>query len=1533
MRKKRIKKIINRQQIGIIVSLLLLVTSMAVVVGISDERSSSFSIMSEEIEPIQITVQTIDDVTRISYHISSFTQETVMINGEEYKRIALSDESNILKKGFPDLPNICRSVIIPDDKLMKIRILDSNYVEYNNIDVAPSKGNLPRTTDPNEVPYEFEDFYQTDSPFPKLLAELSEPYILRNYRGIVVKVNPFRYNPVQKTLRFFTDITLEVFPDGFDNNNCIYRDESPSSIDVDFLSIYSHHFMNFASGDRYDLVPEQGNMLVICYHTFAEEMQPFVDWKNTKGIPTEMALVPNDIDQTASAIDTYIENYYFDNGLTFVLLVGDIAQIPSMDSPYSSHASDPSYAYIVGSDNYQDIFVGRFSAQNEDQVITQVERSVEYEKYPEIGANWYDKGAGTASAEGGPGLGDDDEYDWEHIRNLRNLLLGFTYSYVDEFYSGSQGEDDAPGEPETSAVLSSLNEGRSIFNHCGHGAWDGIGWSSMPGWYILHSDDIDTLTNDNKLPYVVLVACNPGEFENFDSCFAETWMRATNNGEPTGAIGVFASTQSQSWAPPMEAQDEIIDLLVSSTYNTMGGLSYSGTMSMMDDYGSGCYDETDTWTLFGDPSLQLRTQTPIPLTVNHDTVIFEGSLTYELDVPGVEGALCAISVDNQLLGYGYTDASGHATISFLEPVTDVEAVTLVVTSFNYDTYITSLDLVSKRQPAEFERMQGVLIRYPFGISYQIIAEMAEDAQVVTIVTGPAEENTVRSLYESNGVNLDNCIFLYAPTDSYWTRDYGPWFVYDVEGNQTVIDFEYNRPRPLDNAIPAAFAAEYGLLYQYMDIVHSGGNYMTDGQSISVSTDLVDTENPGLTIDDIQDLAADYLGIRTYHIIPDALGEYIEHIDCWAKFLSPESILILEVPPGHDQYDELEGAVDYFESQITCYGTPYDIVRIYAPNGEPYTNSLILNDKVLVPITGSAWDDDAISTYQTAMPGYEVLGFTGSWEITDALHCRAKGIPDQYMLYIDHTPLQNGFPSNEGFSVQARIQDFSGTGLIPESIQVVWKVDDGGWNSVQMDPLGNDRYHAFIPPAPSGSTVYYYIHAEDYSERSENHPFIGAPGAHSFDVTPVPDIWISPTEFSVQASTNSVTVETLTIGNDPFAGQNLTFDLTCTHHSGDTWLSVSPTSGSIMPGETQDINVYIRTLSLTPGEYSASIVINSNDPDEPLITIPVDLTVTYGEDFGVSAITSPDETSYEGSNTVSAIVENFGSVEQFNVPVYCEVMEGLFTTFLEEDFLGSFLPSGWTEENAGEWDQSFTSYAGGSSPEARLYWSDIIGDHSYLMSPPVDTFGAALLTLEFKTYVDHYTDTFNVRVWTRASAADSWTDRTPWSNPVGGTFGPNSYQIDISDDIGPDTQVQFEFDGYYWNLDYWYIDDVKIHSETRDPGEIVYTSNTTVDLSGYSSIEVDFSPDWMATPAIYGVRVWTELPGDENNDNDQCIKVVTIIEGIPGDVDGDGDVDINDFLLLLAAWGPCDDCDDCPADFDGNCVVNVIDFLILLANWT
>jgi agmatine/peptidylarginine deiminase len=403
-----------------------------------------------------------------------------------------------------------------------------------------------------------------------------------------------------------------------------------------------------------------------------------------------------------------------------------------------------------------------------------------------------------------------------------------------------------------------------------------------------------------------------------------------------------------------------------------------------------------------------------------------------------------------------------------------------------------------RNVAEFEHMEGVLIRYPFGISYAIIAELSEDVMVTTIVTGQSQENTVRGYYAANGVNLANCNFLWAPSNSYWTRDYGPWYVVNGNLEMSIVDFPYNRPRPDDDEIPVEMASFLGTPLYGMDLEHTGGNYMTDGMGISASTDLVWYENPSMTHQEIADMVEDYLGVTTYHVVDDPNNTYIDHIDCWGKYLDVDKILIREVAPSHPQYSEIEATAAYFAMQISAYGTPYEVYRVYTPSDQPYTNSLILNNKVLVPITGSVWDDDALTSYEQAMPGYEVLGFTGSWASTDALHCRTKGVADRGMLYIEHLPLTGSqLPGAVGFDIQAEIIPLSGSLVIADSVFVRYRVSGGFYFAAGMTQQAGYTWQGAIPVYPPGTELEYYIHAADVSGRSANHPYIGAPDPHVF----------------------------------------------------------------------------------------------------------------------------------------------------------------------------------------------------------------------------------------------------------------------------------------------------------------------------------------------------------------------------------------------------------------------------------------------------
>ncbi|MBN2174867.1 MAG: choice-of-anchor D domain-containing protein [Bacteroidales bacterium] len=639
---------------------------------------------SEQPAPAKVILQESDISTSvIKLSIDGFYLHPVQTpNGEVFVPM-LDETSPILQSGSPDLPKVTASVIIPDLAGMELEIISKSFTDFNNIEIAPSKGNLTRDIDPSTVPYVWGKVYQIDGFYPANPHGLRDPYIIRDYRGQTIIFYPFQYNPVTKVLRVFDEMTVRLHKISDNGFNPLIRENSLVKVDEQFDKIYSGHFLNYNSS-KYTPVEEEGNMLIISYGSFMTDMQSFVDWKNTIGIPTEMVDVAT-IGNSA-AIKTYIANYYTSNGLTFVLLVGDAAQVPSS---YSSGDSDNNYSYIVGSDHYPDIFIGRFSAESNAHVQTQVQRTIEYEQTPYTGYDWYTKCIGIASSEG---PGDDNEYDYQHVRNMQTDLMGYTYSYNYELFDGSQGGNDASGNPTTTLVANAINSGSSIVLYTGHGsttAWSSSGFSST---------NVNALTNNDKLPFIWAVACVNGNFVG-TTCFAEAWLRATNGGEPSGAVATLMSTINQSWNPPMEGQDEMVDILVESYANnikrTFGGLSMNGCMKMNDTYGSGGSEMTDTWTVFGDPSVVVRTAVPQNMTVTHSPVILLGSDQFTVNC-NIEGALVCLTINNQIIGKAYV-SGGSATVGF-DQITSIETVKIAVTSYNYIPYIAEVEVIPASGP-------------------------------------------------------------------------------------------------------------------------------------------------------------------------------------------------------------------------------------------------------------------------------------------------------------------------------------------------------------------------------------------------------------------------------------------------------------------------------------------------------------------------------------------------------------------------------------------------------------------------------------------------------------------------------------------------------------------------------------------------------------------------------------------------------------------------------------------------------------------
>ena len=437
-----------------------------------------------------------------------------------------------------------------------------------------------------------------------------------------------------------------------------------------------------------------------------------------------------------------------------------------------------------------------------------------------------------------------------------------------------------------------------------------------------------------------------------------------------------------------------------------------------------------------------------------------------------------------------------------------------------------------RNVAQFDPMQGILIHYPLVIPPEMVAEMAEDVVVTTIVANSGMQNQAINEFENASVNLDNCNFLIAPSNSQYVREYGPWFIIDGNRDFGIVNFPYDGyiSENDDDDIPIEMANFLNLNLYGMNLAQNGGNYTTDGRGISVSTERVWNYNPNLTHDEINQMMEAYLGIETYHVVDDAV-DLIGHIDLWLKFLNIDKILIRSVPTSHAQYDEIESVVQYFSQQISSWGNSYEIYRVYTPNNEPYTNSLILNDKVFVPLVDSEWDNEAIAAYQEAMPGYEILGFYGSWGPTDAINCRTRGIADTRMLSIKHNPILGQVSFQDEINISAEIDAHSGEEILTDSTRVYYCINDNSYNSIIMDNISGNDFSANIPLTDEDCDVSYYIHSADLSGRSINHPYIGRADPHKFTIcgTDFPEIVVD-TVLSISCEEGSFISEELIIEN-------------------------------------------------------------------------------------------------------------------------------------------------------------------------------------------------------------------------------------------------------------------------------------------------------------------------------------------------------------------------------------------------------------------
>lgn len=456
--------------------------------------------------------------------------------------------------------------------------------------------------------------------------------------------------------------------------------------------------------------------------------------------------------------------------------------------------------------------------------------------------------------------------------------------------------------------------------------------------------------------------------------------------------------------------------------------------------------------------------------------------------------------------------------------------------------------INSRTAAEWEPALGTLIVWPLSIPHKLVIELAQDNHLFTMVENDDSRKEAEKWFNKWEINPDNVTFIYAKLglDSWWTRDWGPSAVFSQNGEYKLADGKYIYSTPLtdiacndslrfiyqdDNGkieltqiddeatIPLATQLDFKVLD--LPFNNTGGNVLTDGIGTAFSTCVIISENKhhGIDKDTFLQLNDSLLGFQRYQIISNFEEYGIQHIDCFLKLLDEETLLVAEPPSDHKLFHIYNEIVDQELSNLkTPYNRPYKILRIKTARYQDellaaYTNSLILNKTVYVPLFNIPQDSLAMKTWGNAMPGYTIKGFkfdldeepivsdrlrefyssefnsSYGWNFGDALHCRTRAIWDPKMLFISVNRISEVVNPNQQLVVNATIIDYSKKGLIKEKCSLFWRITgDTEWKSILLSTRDNENhFFAEIPNHNSGTTIEYYVSALSKSGKEETRP--------------------------------------------------------------------------------------------------------------------------------------------------------------------------------------------------------------------------------------------------------------------------------------------------------------------------------------------------------------------------------------------------------------------------------------------------------------
>lgn len=667
---------------------------------------------SKQIQKNVEEVQNISNGILISESISFI--ELIQKETKEGTFIELSSDRmyKSFDKGKPNLPLICRLIEIPQNTKPVIKVLsyDEEIVKLTDYklleEIIPAQPSISKSDDPEKIPfYKNKDIYSRNEFFKNDIIKYEDKGFLRSKHLGYIEISPFEYNPVENTLKILNNIKVEV---------SFVDDVSTKSINT--KSLISPYFEDISlntlntSSDSKALISGPVKYVIVSDRMFEETLQPFIEWKIMKGFNVIEAYTDDsNVGNTTTTIKAYLKDLYENpvDGVSpsFVLLVGDVAQIPTFSGTAGGHKTDLYYCEYTG-DKLPDVFYGRFSAESLDELQPQIDKTLEIEKYEMPDPAYLDNVVLVAGVDGtyastrGNGA---INYANDNYTNLDNGINSYYYLYNDPSGVMSSNDTDA-----SSSIRSNISSGVSFTNytaHCGSSGW------SDPSFTISH---IDGLTNDHMYPLIIGNCCESNTFYNND-CFGEEILMAANK----GAVGYIGGSNLTYWdedyywgvglsstitANPtyestgLGAYDRFFHLNGEDKqdwYITQGQINVAGNLAVEASASSLKAYYWEIYHLMGDPSLTPYVSIPAPLISSYDSEIIIG--TSDFQVITEEDAYVAISFDGELLDAQLADATGVVNLSFTAFST-VGDLYLVITKQNRQPVIDEIIIVPVTTP-------------------------------------------------------------------------------------------------------------------------------------------------------------------------------------------------------------------------------------------------------------------------------------------------------------------------------------------------------------------------------------------------------------------------------------------------------------------------------------------------------------------------------------------------------------------------------------------------------------------------------------------------------------------------------------------------------------------------------------------------------------------------------------------------------------------------------------------------------------------